>query len=53
MVAVLRDMMAPLILAVVYLGSSGQSRRFQVGGRMAVVFYLRRATKRIDDLDDE
>ena len=53
MAAVLHDMMAPLIIAVVYGGSSGQSRRFQVGGRMAVVFCLKRATKRIEELDDE
>ena len=53
MAAVLRDMMAPLIIAVVYMGSSGQSRRFQVGGQMEVVCCLKRAIKRIDELDDE
>lgn len=53
MAAVLRDMMAPLIIAVVYGGSSGQSRRFQVGGRMEAVCCLRRAIKRIEELGDE
>lgn len=49
MAAVPRDMMVPLIIALVYGGSSGQSRRFQASGRMKAVFCLRRATKRIDD----